>query len=235
MTKLPSIRSIVVGVALASAAVPSATGSPPPDSGKSHVFRWVDEQGAVHYGDQVPPQYADQDKTVLNSRGVQIGTIPGRRTPEQLQAEAERSAAEEKTRNTATQARLRDQNLLATYLSVEEIEALRDRRAEIVEGQARVTTQYVQQLRSRQAQLEQQAQHFKPYNPAENAPQMPERLAEDLVRTTTDIATQQRNLEAKRLELERMKTQFASDIARFRELKKIETDYARGAPAPPRS
>jgi hypothetical protein len=235
MTKLPSIRSIVVGAALAVAAVPSATGSPRPDSGKSQVFRWVDEQGAVHYGDQVPPQYADQDKTVLNSRGVQIGTIPGRRTPEQLQAEAERNAAEEKTRNTATQARLRDQNLLATYLSVEEIEALRDRRAEIVEGQARVTTQYVQQLRSRQAQLEQQAQHFKPYNSAANAPQMPERLAEDLVRTTTDIATQQRNLEAKRLELERMKTQFASDIARFRELKKIETDYARGAPSPPRS
>jgi len=231
---MPSIRSIVLGVALAAGAVPSATGAPPRESGKTHVYRWVDEQGSVHYGDQVPPQYADQDKVMLNSQGVPVGTIPGRRTPEQLQAESDRRAAEEKARNIATQSRLRDQNLLATYLSVDEIEALRDRRSEIVEGQARVTTQYVQQLRSRQSQLEQQALHFKPYNPAANAPQMPERLAEELVRTTTDIATQQRNLEAKRLELERMKTQFGNDIARFRELKKIETEYARGASTPPR-
>jgi hypothetical protein len=232
---MPSIRSIVFGVALATWAVPSATGAPARESGKTHVYRWVDEQGSIHYGDQVPPQYADQDKIVLNSQGVPVGTIPGRRTPEQLQAESDRRAAEEKARNSATQARLRDQNLLATYLSVDEIEALRDRRAEIVEGQARVTTQYVQQLRARQSQLEQQALHFKPYNPAANAPQMPERLAEELVRTTTDIATQQRNLDAKRQELERMKTQFGNDIARFRELKKIENDYARGASTPPRS
>ena len=237
MTTLPSFRSIVLVTALAAWAVPSLAASPPVprDSSKSHVYRWVDEQGAIHYGDQVPPQYADQDKVVLNSQGVPVGTIPGRRTPEQLQVESDRRAAEDRARNAATQARVRDQNLLATYLSVEEIEALRDRRAEIVEGQARVTTQYVQQLRARQNQLEQQAQHFKPYNTAPNAPQMPERLAEELVRTTTDIATQQRNLEAKRLELERMKAQFSSDIARFRELKKIETDYAHGSAPPPRS
>ncbi len=235
MTTLPSLRSILLGTALAAWAVSSAAAPVQHESGKSHVYRWVDEQGTVHYGDQIPPQYADQDKVVLNSQGVPVGTIPGRRTPEQLQVESDRRAAEDRALSTAAQARLRDQNLLATYLSVDEIEALRDRRAEIVEGQARVTTQYIQQLRARQTQLEQQAQHFKPYNTAANAPQMPERLAEDLVRTTTDITTQQRNLEAKRLELERMKSQFGSDIARFRELKKIETDYARGAPAAPRS
>jgi hypothetical protein len=198
------------------------------------MYRWVDEQGLVHYGDAIPPQYAEQDKIVLNGQGVAVGTIPGRRTPEQLQIEADLRAGEERVRQNTIQARLRDQNLLATYLSVEEIEALRDRRAEIVEAQARVTTQYLDQLLARQVQLEQQTQHFKPYNTAANAPQLPERLAEDLVRTTTDIATQKRNLEAKRAELDRMKAQFASDIARFRELRKIETDYARGA-SPPRS
>jgi len=229
MNRLPVVRSLVLGAALVAWAGPAAA-APSGGSGHSQVYRWVDEHGTVHYGDAIPPQYADQEKVVLNSQGVQVGTIPGRRTPEQLQVESDQRAAEERNRLSATQSRLRDQNLLATYLSVEEIEALRDRRAEIVEGQARVTTQYVQQLRGRQAQLEQQALRFRPYNTAANAVQMPERLAEDLVRTTTDIATQQRNLDAKRQELERMKTQFASDIARFRELKKIETDYARGAP-----
>jgi Domain of unknown function (DUF4124) len=196
---------------------------------KQQVYKWVDEKGVVHYGDAVPPQYADQDKTILNSQGVPVGSIPGKRTPEQAAAEAAQHKTEEHARETALQNRQRDQNLLATYLSVEEIEALRDRRAEILDAQARVTSQYLDQLRGRQKQLEQQAQHFKPYNTSPNAPQLPERLAEDLVRTTTDIATQQRNLEVKRQELEKLRAQFASDIVRFKELKRIETDYNGGA------
>jgi len=202
-----------------------------PNSKGPTVYKWVDDQGVVHYGDAVPPQYADQDKTILNAQGVPVGAIPGKRTPEQAAAEAAQRKSEERARESAQQSRQRDTNLLATYLSVEEIEALRDRRAEILDAQARVTSQYLDQLRSHQKQLEQQAQRFKPYNTAANATQMPERLSEDLVRTTADITTQQRNLEVKRQELEKLKSQFASDIARFKELKRIETDYNGTAPA----
>lgn len=198
-------------------------------SSKQQVYKWTDEKGVVHYGDAVPPQYADQDKTVLNSQGVQVGTIPGRRTPEQQAAETARRQAEEHAAQTALAKRQRDQNLLATYLTVEEIETLRDRRADILEGQARVTSAYLDQLRARQRQLEQQVQKFRPYNTAPNAPVLPEHLAEDLVRSTTDIATQEHNLESKQAEVEKLKAQFASDIARFKELKKIESDYARDA------
>jgi len=191
------------------------------------VYKWIDEQGAVHYGDQVPPQYANQDKTILNSQGVPVKTIPGRRTPEQQDAEAAQRTADDHARETAALAHRRDQNLLATYLSVDEIEALRDRRAEILDAQARVTSQYLEQLRGRQKQLEQQASHFKPYNTTPNAAIMPERVAEDLVHATADIATQQRNLDVKRQELDKLKAQFASDIARFKELKRIEAEYNR--------
>ena len=208
---------------------PPVAGAASTTNSKQQVYKWTDEKGVVHYGDTVPPQYADQDQTVLNSQGVPVTTIPGRRTPEQQAAETARRATEDQKRQTAALNRQRDQNLLATYLTVEEIEALRDRRADILDGQARVTTAYLDQLRARQRQLEQQVQKFKPYNTAANALPLPERLAEDLVRATSDIATQERNLESKQQEVEKMRAQFASDIARFRELKKIETDYARDA------
>ena len=201
------------------------------DGSKQQVYKWIDEKGAVHYGDAVPPQYADQDQTLLNSQGVAVGTIAGRRTAEQLAAEAARQAAEDRARQEVQTARTRDQNLLATYLTVEEITSLRDRRVEILEGQAKAQGQSLEQLRARQRQLEQQAQRFKPYNTAANAPLLPERLAEDLVRTASDIRTQERNLELKREETATVKGQFERDIARFRELKKIEADYSRPAPA----
>jgi hypothetical protein len=227
-----TVRALVCLAASAACAAGALAATPRDANSKQPtVYKWVDEQGVVHYGDQVPPQYADQDKTVLNSQGVPVKTIPGRRTPEQQAADAAQHKAEEHARETAFQARQRDQNLLATYLSVEEIEALRDRRAEILDAQARVTSQYLEQLRGRQKQLEEQVERFKPYNTAPNAPQLPERVAEDLVRTTTDIATQQRNLDVKRQELDKLKAQFASDIARFKELKRIESDYNRGPAA----
>jgi hypothetical protein len=224
-------RILLVSLAATAACLsaPAAQASSTPGSSKQQVYKWTDEKGVVHYGDAVPPQYADQEKTILNSQGVQVGVIPGKRTPEQLAAEAAKRQAEELKAMTAAQARQRDQNLLATYLTVQEIEALRDRRADILDGQARVTSAYLDQLRVHQKQLEQTVQKFRPYNTAPNAPVLPERLAEDLVRSTSNITTQERNLETKRQELEHLKAQFASDIARFRELKRIESDYTREA------
>jgi hypothetical protein len=184
------------------------------------VYKWVDQNGGVHYGDAIPPQYADQDKTVLNAQGVAVGTIAGRQTAEQQAQDAARRSADDRSK----QSQQRDQTLLATYLSVEEIESLRDRRAEILEGQARITDTLLEQLRGKQRDVEAQVRHFRPYNP--NAGALPERIAEDLVRTTGEIATQEQNVLAKQQELTNMKAQFAADITRFRELKSGEAARA---------
>lgn len=202
-----------------------ALGATRDPASKQKVFKWTDEKGVVHYGDAVPPQYSDQEKTVLNSQGVAVGTIAGRKTPEQLAAEAVKRTADENAERTAVQGRQRDQNLLATYLTVEEIESLRDRRADIIDGQARVTSAYLDQLRTRQHQLEAQVLKYKPYNQTAGAGLLPERVAEDLVRATNEIANQERTLSTKQQELEKLKAQFASDIARFKELKHKESDY----------
>jgi hypothetical protein len=205
----------------------------PQSKGKSDVaqpvYKWVDENGVTHYGDAIPSEYADQDKTVLNEQGVPVRTIPGRRSAEQLEAEAQLREAEARAKQDLLLARQRDQNLLATYLTVEEIESLRDRRLEILEGQAKVTTQYIETLQGRLRQFEQQAQRHAPYSTEPKAGPMPEHLAEDLVRTVNEIRSQERNLDLKRQEALRLKEQFGRDIARFRELKKIETEYARTA------
>ncbi len=211
------------------AAVPLATfAATQPGEKKGPLYKWVDDKGVTHYGDAIPPQYADQDKTVLSPQGVPVGEIPGRRTPEQLEQAARQREVEERARQDVVVARQRDQNLLATYLSVEEIESLRDRRLEILDAQAKVTNQYIDTLRARLAQFETQAQRYKPWNAGPAATPMPEHLAEDLVRTTNEIRSQEKNLEMKKQEAVKLQEQFARDIARFRELKKIEAEYARG-------
>jgi hypothetical protein len=63
---------------------------------------------------------------------------------------------------------------------------------------------------------------FRPYNSDPKAPSMPDQMAEDLVRLTSDMRTQEQNLKQKRSEEATMSIQFESDIDRFKELKHIQ-------------
>jgi hypothetical protein len=190
------------------------------------TYKWVDEQGVTHYGDAVPQQYADQEKTVLNAQGLAIGTIEGKKTPEQLAADAAKRKAEERIEADRLRALERDKHLMATYLTVEEIESLRDRRVELLDAQALVTSQYLDSLRSQQRALESQTERYRPYNQQSTQP-LPDRLAEDLVRVLEVIRAQERNLETKRREASELKASFGSDIVRFKELKRQDGEAPR--------
>ncbi len=198
------------------------------DTGGHTMYRWRDAQGRLQTGDSVPPEYSAQDVEVLNSRGVVVGTREGARSPAQRAATESRLASEAAARQTVLRQRQRDQNLLATYLTVEEIELLRDRRLDLVEGQLRVATQYLESLRARLVKLQGNAANFRPYNGKTTGPALPPGLAEDLVRTMNDVQTQERNLATKREDFRRISNEFARDIARFRELKRLERDYGPG-------
>ena len=40
------------------------------NAGAAEVFRWVDENGEVHYSESLPPNFKDQGHDVLNERGI---------------------------------------------------------------------------------------------------------------------------------------------------------------------
>jgi hypothetical protein len=178
------------------------------------MYKWVDAQGVTHYGDQIPPEYATQERHIINSQGVEINNIDAQKTPEQL-------ALDDQKRIDAEQSKNRDSNLLSTYASVSEIERLRDQRVSLISDQIKVTSQFLEIQNGRLRKLRAAGMHFKPYNTDPNAAAMPDQMAEDLVRLGTDIHTQEQNLREKRGEESTTRKQFESDIARFKELKGI--------------
>ncbi len=178
------------------------------------VYKWVDAQGMTHYGDHIPPEYATQERQVINAQGVEIERLEAQKTPEQL-------AAEEQKRLDAEQSRNRDHNLLSTYASVQEIEHLRDQRVTLLSDQIKVTSQFLELLNGKMKKLRDSSMHFKPYSSEPNAQAMPDQIAEDLVRVGNDIRTQEQNLLEKRGEETTMSKQFESDIDRFKVLKGI--------------
>lgn len=192
------------------------------------MYRWRDRNGNLQTGDSIPAEYANQDVEVLNSKGVVVSVREGARTPAQREAAAAKAASEEAARRAIAQQRQRDQNLLATYLSVEEIQLLRDRRVDLIDSQIRVATSYLESLRGRLGKLQAAAANYRPYSTRPDASPLPDGVAEDLVRTMNDVRTQERNLQAKRVEITQVRAGFERDIARFKELKRLEKDYGPG-------
>ncbi len=177
-------------------------------------YKWVDEQGITHYGDRIPPEYASQEQHVINAQGVEIDRLEAQKTADQL-------AQEEQKRVDAENRRNRDRNLLNTYVSLQEIERLRDQRLALLTDQIKVTSQFLEILNGQLRKLRNGTLHYKPYSDDPRAPPMPDSMAEDLVRVGSDIRTQEQNLQQKRTEDATMRAQFESDIARFKELKGI--------------
>jgi hypothetical protein len=193
-----------------------AEGAPTGPSNNGRVlYKWVDSAGVTHYGDRVPPEYATQEQHILNSRGYEIEHRDAQKTPEQL-------AADERKKLEAQQNQNRDRNLLNTFASVQEIERLRDQRVQLVADQIKVTNQFLDTLNGRMKKMRADTLRYRPYSDDPKAPPMPDQMAEDLVRLTTDMRTQQQNLQQKRAEESSMSIQFESDIDRFKELKHIQ-------------
>jgi len=182
-----------------------------------NVYRWIDAEGQVHYGDSIPVEYSEFPKDVLNEHGVAVQILEGKKTAEQLEAdriETERLVAKAKQQRA-------DQALLATYLTVEEILMHRDRRVELFQAQSRVTELYLSNLARRLERLRADAANYKPYSENADAPMIPEDLANHLRETKETIDRHERNLKKFQSDEQQIISRFAGDISRFKTLKGI--------------
>jgi hypothetical protein len=198
----------------------SATYAQSKSSGSHEAFyRCKDAAGQTHYGDSMPTPCLGLDTEVLNERGMLVRLIEGNKTKTERLA---REAAETKARQEREAREQHDRMLIETYLTVADIERLRDQRLEQLVSQYRVTEQNIKNMRERQARLEQQIARFKPYNDKANAPPLPDHLAEEMVNTVNGTRVYEESLARNKMEQAEVKSSFAADIKRFKELKGIK-------------
>ncbi len=111
------------------------------------TYSWKDGAGVVHYSNLLTQQAISRGYVILNGEGDIIKRVPAPLTPRQRakeEAEARRLARDRAAR--AERAR-RDQALLRSFTSVEDIARLRDERVSALDARLRL-------LQSRQSQME---------------------------------------------------------------------------------
>jgi hypothetical protein len=213
------IFSLLATAALAPALCAAAQKQVSGSQSREAFYRCKDGRGQTHYGDSMPPACAGFDTEVLNDHGMVLRVVEGDQTRAERVA---REATEAKSRKERDARQQRDRMLIETYLSVEDIERLRDQRLELLTAQYRLTELNIASLRERQDRLGLQVARFKPYSDQPNAPPLPDHLAEEMVNTVNGMRVYKESLINNRKEQADIKTSFDADIKRFKELKGLK-------------
>jgi hypothetical protein len=217
MVNRPHAALVAISIALLGVSAAQAQGKS--GGGREAFYRCKDGSGQTHYGDSLPRPCMGFDTEVLNESGMLVRLIEGDRT---RAARLEREAVEGKARKEREARAQRDRTLIETYLTVADIERLRDQRLELLVSQYRITEQNIKNLRERQTRLEQQIARFKPYSNQSSAPPLPDHLAEEMVNTVNGARVYAESLTKNKKEQAEVKSTFEADIKRFKELKGIK-------------
>ncbi len=81
------------------------------------MFKWTDNEGQVHYGSRVPPEYAKVERKVINEQGRTVKVYEAAKTPEEKAAAKKAADLASRKKALAKKQATHDHSLLATYAS----------------------------------------------------------------------------------------------------------------------
>jgi hypothetical protein len=184
------------------------------------LYRWVDEQGKVHYSDQVPPQYIDLSRDELSDKGLRKQTIPRAKTAEEVAREQELERLRAEQQRLIEKQQAEDRVLLRTFRSEDDILLARDGKLEAIDVMIRVIQSNIRRYQKRLADLQRQAANLERSGKAKPKP-----LLKNINGTLKSINEAYAAINRREQEKSAINEIFAHDHERFRILKKL-------APAP---
>jgi hypothetical protein len=182
------------------------------------LYKWVDENGNVRYGDQLPASEAKRGHQTLNSQGMVVGTTEAAKTPEEYaairKAEKERIARELAEARARDLQRRKDRALLNTYGSVDELELIKDRRLEMVDLVIQLLYKSKATARERLEMLENRAAT----NYIAKGFEVPDGLAQNIETLARGNQLREKRLRQRLIEKNRILAQYEKDVVRYRKL-----------------
>ncbi len=181
------------------------------------TYRWVDEQGRVHYGDQIPPNQADHAYKIINPRGITVKNVEQAKTPEQLAEEQRlKDLKEEETRRAKDRA-MQDRILLDTYTTKHDLIETRDRHLATLEGLIEVAEHKLANLAQEDQKLTKVAARLE-----RQGKSVPGELRGDIATVQSQIERERSFIRAQRAQQQEIRDKFAADLARYQELKSAQ-------------
>lgn len=199
-----SLKPFLALIVMAALAAPAAA---------QKMYRWVDKDGKVHFGQSIPPEYAEQANETINEDGITVRRQERAKTAAERAAEAEAARLAAEQRRAEERQEAEDRRLMATYETREDIIQTRDSRLDaldrtIVASQASVSAQSrdLAKLMERAAEL---AAAGKPVG---------DKLQVSIDQVQSDILMQEAFIAEKNQEKEDIAAHYDAELARYDEI-----------------
>lgn len=175
---------------------------------EAKLFKWVDKNGTTHYGETIPPEYADRDTKLLDK-----GRISDR--SETFDAKKQNSTKKDTAADKeALEAKRRDEALLNSFTTEKEIDLSRDRSLMQIEARINSYTTLIKSAKVTVDELHQEsdARLGKGWK-------IPQSLTDDIADAEARVEKLEKDLANSQKESEAVKQRYAAEKQRFRELK----------------
>jgi len=176
------------------------------------LYKWVDKNGTTHYGETIPPEYADRDRAELSESG-RTTKITKVLSPAELKAQRLAEQKEIAEKKAALEQQRHDKMLTSTYSNVKEINLARNRSLQQVK--ARITN-HKSQIEMTNKNLLGLQKELETYTNTKR--EIPEPLHDDIKRAKARINKLKKNLDKSLAEKAAVEARYNSDEVRYREL-----------------
>ena len=184
--------------------------------GAQQLYRWVDDQGNIHYSDVMPPTEVEKGHTQLSPEGLRVRTVPPAKTPEEIQRERELERLRAQQQRMLEQQRADDRVLLNTFQSVDDLIMTRDGNLSDIDtmiqfkkGNIRRQQDWLAQLRADAANLERKGEV------------VPDPLRERITSTERSIEEALAAIVEREEQKQEIRAKFDRDLKRLRQLKNL--------------
>ncbi|OGS92508.1 MAG: hypothetical protein A2061_10790 [Gallionellales bacterium GWA2_59_43] len=176
------------------------------------LYKWVDDKGTTHYGETIPPEYANRDRAELNQAGREVNKKEIL-TPEERAAKEQEAALKREEELAAKERKRRDKALLNTYSNSKEIDLARSRNLQQVEGRINSANSQIKMARENLTGFQHEADALtkagKKIHPS---------LQEDLKESRARLNKLQQELKKAQEEKAAVEARYDADKARYQEL-----------------
>lgn len=213
MPRHPSSRTLILVLSLAV----SAVGLQAAHAAQT-IKKCQDATGRWHYGDTASAACATSKITVMSDEGITKKVIAAPPTEQELkEREANKEALDTAQKKAEDQAK-KDALLLSSYGVEDDITYIRDRKIAQVDATIKASEQTLTPLRAALARMEAQlADESKSGKPDATT-------VKNIDLTKAQIARHEAAIADKRKEQEAIRKEYDQDLARYRELKKQQTN-----------
>lgn len=179
------------------------------------LFKWVDEHGTTHYGETIPPEYANRSSQTLG-KGGQVTNRSEAFDPDRqktLQEAKEKKKADDAA---AAEIKRRDNALLNTYSNENEIELSRNRSLQLLNSRV---SSFSTMVRSAQESLDMLKKEAEDRQKA--GKKVSQSLHDDIASGEARLERLKKDLAQSEQEIATVQARFDADKTRYRELKGI--------------